>query len=114
MGGITISGKSMQQAISCSFVYYQKQSMLPCQAFPKKTCDHICYIRGFKKQLYYQSTICSVSIQKNHIKYHFLNDLVEAQSTYCASKYMETDRLTKGLPIKQLEDWQELCNVRTY
>jgi len=48
------------------------------------------------------------------VKYHFLNDLVEAQSTYCASKYMETDRLTKGLPIKQLEDWQELCNVRTY
>ena len=57
-----------------------------------------------------QSTICLAKNQQVHrrtkhvdIKYHLIRDLVEAERiklTYCASKDMVADILTKGLPIK--------------
>ena len=68
-----------------------------------------------------QSTICLAKNQQVHgktkhvdIKYHFIRDLVEAERiklTYCASKDMVADMLTKGLPIKQFEKLRGLAGV---
>ena len=49
--------------------------------------------------------------------YHFIRDSVEAEwikLTYCASKDMIADILTKGLPIKQFEKIRGLAGVVHY
>ena len=68
-----------------------------------------------------QSTICLAKNQQVHgrtkhvdIKYHFIHDLVEAERiklTYCASKDMVADMLTK---VKQFEKLKGLAGVIHY
>ena len=57
----------------------------------------------------------SASTWKNQACRHQIS-FVEAERVkliYCASKNMIANLLTKGLPIKQLENWEELANALT-
>lgn len=71
-----------------------------------------------------QSAICLAKNQQVHgrtkhidIKYHFVRNMVEAgkiKLTYCASKDMVADMLTKGIPANQFEKLRELAGVKLH